>query len=66
MGFPFGFSSLEDAQGFRRLSSDDSVIVVGIGLHDSLVASFKSQLEEEGMFVILTVVERLVGNAEKL
>lgn len=47
MVFPFGFSSLEDAQGFRRLSSDDSVIVVGIGLHDSLIGSFKSQLEKE-------------------
>ena len=47
MGFPFGFSSLEDAQGFRRLSSDASLIVVGIGLHDSLIGSFKSQIEKE-------------------
>jgi hypothetical protein len=45
--FPFGFSSLEDAQGFRRLSSNESAIVVGIGLHDSLIGSFKGQLEKE-------------------
>lgn len=47
MDFPIGFSSIEDAQGFRRLSSDNAVIVVGIGLHDSLIASFKRQLEKE-------------------
>lgn len=45
--FPVGFSSFEDAQGFWRLSSDDAVTVIGIGLHGSLVESFKSQLEKE-------------------
>jgi hypothetical protein len=46
--FPFGFSNIEDAQEFyKRFLCTDVALVVGIGLHDSLVESFKNQLEKE-------------------
>jgi hypothetical protein len=46
--FPFGFPRLEDALRFHGLfRCDDLSMVVGIGLHSSLVTSFKIQLEKE-------------------
>ena len=46
--FPCGFSRFEDALQFYELfGCTDTTIVVGIGLHSSLEASFKSQLEKE-------------------
>jgi hypothetical protein len=46
--FPFGFSSIENAQEFYKLFRCTQVaIVVGIGLHISLLTSFKSQVDKD-------------------
>ncbi len=46
--FPFGFSSIENAQEFYKLFlCTDLAMVVGIGLHSSLLTSFKGQVEKE-------------------
>jgi hypothetical protein len=48
IGFPFGFDNMEDAQEFhKRFLCTDVAIVVGIGLHNSLIESFNNQLEKE-------------------